>query len=136
MARPRKNEAIAKFLLELARCGNVTQAARKAKLGREALYLKRRKEPDFKAAWDEAATMGVDALEDEARRRAYEGWKEPVYKNGEKVGTVTKFSDTLLIFLLKGAKPEKYRETVDMKVSGELNVTALEKARERAKQNV
>ncbi len=78
----------------------------------------------------------MSALEDEARRRAYDGWLEPVFHKGVKVGTVRKFSDTLLIVLLKAHKPEKYRENIKMDVSGDLNVSALEKGRERAKERI
>ena len=45
------------------------------------------------------------------RRRAVEGVEEPVgWYKGEAGGVVRKYSDTLLIFLLKGRKPEMYRE--------------------------
>src|SRR5262249_21583923 len=57
-----------------------------------------------------ATLMRVEVLEAELRRRAVEGWLEPVYYRGKKVGDVRKFSDTCLIFALKGEKPEKYRE--------------------------
>lgn len=54
--------------------------------------------------------MGADALEDEARRRAM-GVAEDVYDGkGNVVGTRMRYSDLLLMFLLKGLKPEKYRE--------------------------
>jgi hypothetical protein len=43
-------------------------------------------------------------------RRALVGWKEPVYQGGKEVGTIRKFSDNLLIFLLKGKRPEVFRE--------------------------
>ena len=56
--------------------------------------------------------MGGDVLEDEAVRRAKEGVEEPVYQGGKLVGHVQKYSDTLLIFLLKGAKPQKYGDKV------------------------
>ena len=51
-----------------------------------------------------------DALEAEARRRAVEGVRKPIYCQGEICGTVREYSDTLLFFLLKGAMPEKYRD--------------------------
>ena len=45
-----------------------------------------------------------------------EGWEEPVgWYKGEAGGTVRRFSDTLLIFLLKGAAPEKYRERLEVR---------------------
>ena len=124
------------FLLTLAESGNVSRAAAKAKLSRTQLYNKRKADPDFARVWDEAETLGVSALEDEARRRAYEGVLEPVFHKGVKVGTVRKFSDTLLIVLLKAQLPEKYRENIKMDVSGDLNISALEKARERAKESI
>lgn len=35
------------------------------------------------------------------------------------------YSDTLLIFLLKGARPEVYRERADVRHSGKIDVSAL-----------
>jgi hypothetical protein len=36
-----------------------------------------------------------------------------VFYQGIQTATVRKYSDTLLIFLLKGRKPERYRERVE-----------------------
>jgi hypothetical protein len=58
-----------------------------------------------------------ERLEQEARRRAVEGTKKNVYYQGEPCGVNTEYSDTLLIFLLKGAKPEKYAERVHNSVT-------------------
>ena len=33
-----------------------------------------------------------------------------MYHRGKAIGAIREFSDTLLIFLLKGAKPSKYRD--------------------------
>ena len=41
-----------------------------------------------------------------------------VYHMGEVVGTEREYSDTLLIFLLKGAMPEKYHENVKLEHDG------------------
>ena len=60
-------------------------------------------------------------LEPEAIRRAVEGVEKPVYQGGELVGYVREYSDTLLIFLLKGGKPHKYRENI--KIDSEVQVT-------------
>jgi hypothetical protein len=38
---------------------------------------------------------------------------------------VRKYSDTLLIFLLKGARPAKYRERQQVEVSGQLDINTL-----------
>lgn len=52
----------------------------------------------------------ADRLEREAMRRAHEGVRKPVYQGGKRVGFIQEYCDTLLIFLLKGLRPEKYRE--------------------------
>lgn len=72
------------------------------------LYSWRNQYPEFAAAWAEAVEIGADALEAEAKRRAYEGVQKPVTFQGEITATYTEFSDGLLQFLLKGAKPDKY----------------------------
>ena len=53
-------------------------------------------------------------LEAEAYRRAVEGWVEPVgWYKGKAGGTVRRYSDTLLIFTLKGLLPDRYRDRVE-----------------------
>ncbi len=54
----------------------------------------------------------------EAVRRAVEGTEKPVYQQGRLVGHVQEYSDTLLIFLLKGRRPEKYGEKLRQEISG------------------
>jgi len=117
------------FLAELAKCGSVTAAAAAAGVPRETLYFVRANNVQFAEAWEKAAELGADALEDEARRRAHDGVDEPLTcakglvlgEDGQPV-MVKKYSDTLLIFLLKGAKPEKYRDKLDVKASVEASV--------------
>lgn len=98
------------FCAVLAETGNVSMAMRGAGLGRTALYEWRKEDPEFAKHWDEALMNGVEALEDEANRRAFHGTDEPVYYLGGQCGVVKRFSDTLAIFLLKAHKPLKYRE--------------------------
>lgn len=66
-------------------------------------------DPNFAAAWREAREDAADALEREARRRAVEGVDEPIYYKGEEVGTVRRYSDRLLEYLLGATRPEKFR---------------------------
>ena len=73
--------------------------------------------PEFKQALEEALNHGTDILEDEARRRAYDGVDEPVFYQGTMVGTVRKYSDALLMFLLRGRKPEVYRDRTEVNVT-------------------
>lgn len=94
----RTAETRARFLEAVRKNGNVTQVCDDLGLTRSAIYTWRDEDPAFRDAWEDAMALGVDALEDEARRRAFAG------------------SDLLMIFMLKGAKPDKYRDrsTVDV----------------------
>jgi hypothetical protein len=64
----------------------------------------------YAAAFADAVEEAADRLESEARRRAVSGTLEAIYYKGAQIGTLKKFSDGLLIFLLKGSRPEKYSE--------------------------
>jgi hypothetical protein len=92
--------------------GNIRRAAQLANVSYAAPYTKQWKEDDeFQVAYERAREMGADHLEAEAIRRAYDGVSEPVgFYMGEPSTYVRKYSDTLLIFLLKGARPAKYAE--------------------------
>lgn len=100
----------AKFLAVLAETGNVSTAAKTAGISRCSLYDRRKREAAFAKAWDDSEKQAADVLEKEAWRRAVDGVDEPVYQKGECVGTVRRYSDTLLIFLMKGANPQKYAD--------------------------
>ena len=54
--------------------------------------------------------MAVQTLEARAWRQAVEGDEQPPYHHAKVCGAVRKYSDVLLIFLLKVAAPDKYRE--------------------------
>jgi hypothetical protein len=100
-----------RFLEVLAATGNVQRAARVARCARRTLYRYRACDPAFRQAWEQALGVAMDlVLEPEALRRAVEGVERPVYQGGKQVGTIREYSDTLLIFLLKGGKKEKYAE--------------------------
>jgi len=104
----RTTQKKAAFLDLLAETGNVSSAAKACNLPRRTLYCCRATDPAFAAAWDEALEIGLDALEDEAIRRAREGVVEPVFQAGLHCGNVRKYSDLLLIFLLKSRRPHRY----------------------------
>lgn len=109
---PKKQQ---KFLDALAEYGIVTTAARIAKCSKQTAYNHRNNDPGFAELWDEAVDSACDLLEEEARRRAYNGTTKPIYQQGQCVGEIQEYSDTLMIFLLKGARPEKYRENASIK---------------------
>lgn len=67
-------------------------------------------DPEFRQKYMEAKDEIVEKLEQEAMRRGVDGVLRPVFQGGKKVGDIREYSDTLLIFLLKGLNPEVYGE--------------------------
>jgi hypothetical protein len=108
------------FLAAFEELGMVTAACVKAKVARQTVYDARRDEA-FAAAWDEIENKTTDAMEREAYRRGVEGVVEPVVSAGRHVTNVRKYSDTLLIFMLKARKPGVYRENVKVEHSGQID---------------
>ena len=98
------------FLAALAETANVLRSSEIARIARRTAYDWKAADSEFADAWERALDIGADALEDEAVRRAVEGVDEPVFYQGKACGVVRKYSDTLLIFLLKGLRPKKYRD--------------------------
>jgi hypothetical protein len=116
--RPLTPEQIANFLDHLARTANVTRSAELANVDRPALYKRRKADLEFAKAWDEAVDLGTDALEDEAIRRAHEGVDDPVFFQGNKCGTIRRYSDTLLIFMLKARRPDVFKDRTSTELTG------------------
>lgn len=117
----------AQFLAEFRTCGNVSGAARAVGVDRGTHYGWLESDETYVKAFAEAEIEAVDVLETEARRRAFTGVDEPVFYKGDVCGQIKKYSDVLLIFLLKGARPEKYRERFEHsgRVDGERGDTVV-----------
>lgn len=88
------------FLAQFRDTGNVRASCEAAGVTRQAAYHRRDTDAAFAAAWADAAEDACERLEMIAQRRAESQ------------------SDVLMIFLLKGLKPEKYRENVRQEISG------------------
>jgi len=86
-----KKRALLKAYVDL---GKIVEACHAVHLDHSMHYYWHRTDPDYAAAFAEAKAMAGERLEEEAIQRAYAG------------------SDTLLIFLLKGAMPQKYGDKV------------------------
>lgn len=114
---PEQHRAIENFTIT----GMVKSAADAAGVHRMTLVRWRKTNPDFALAWEEAREGVVDLLEDEAFRRAVNGIDEPTFYRGEVVGSVKRYSDTLLGVLLRANAPEKYRENTKLELTGANN---------------
>jgi hypothetical protein len=95
-----------KFLKTIAAGRSVTAACDAAGYGRRTIYEHREKDPEFRAAWDDALEAGTDRLEDKVYEKAEAG-----------------LSDTLAIFTLKGRRPQKWSDKHQVQVDARL-VTA------------
>lgn len=80
------------FLRAFAKTGNMTEACKLAGVSRQSIYRLRKSDEAFQTAVNQAVEEGADELEGVAKQRAKAG------------------SDVLLMFLLKGLRPEKYRD--------------------------
>ncbi len=110
------------FLGAYAECGSVAKAAKTAGISRRSHQLWMKASGPgadaYREAFAEAHEMACDMLEAEARTRAVEGTRRYKFYRGRPILDPRTgepyfehdYSDTLLIFLLKGARPEKYRE--------------------------
>ena len=111
------------FLRTMSKTGNVRLACETAGVNRQHVYDVRQTDTAFRDGWDRAEQEAMDLLEAAAWQRATKGSLEPIYMKDEngKIKLVTKiarYSDTLLIFLLKSGRPQKYRETIRGEWSG------------------
>jgi hypothetical protein len=120
MAKPtiRTPKRESSFLDGLRDGQSVTAACIDSGISRSTAYEWRDADEDFRKRWDEAVEEGTDRLEDEAQRRARDGVSEPVFYKGDIVGHVQRHSDTLMIFLLKARRPEKFKGRVATELTG------------------
>lgn len=157
----RSKEMLERCVAEMADCANVSETARRCGITPWLMYYWKRRSEDgfpgyaidmggldddgkplvaeFHEAWDAALEIGNDYLEQEAQRRAVEGYEEPVVHkgiqafvrdaitgeleldaNGRPIPlTIRRYSDRLLEVLLKARRPEKFRE--NMKIEAEIS---------------
>jgi hypothetical protein len=102
------------FLKALAETGSVATSAALAGTSRTRVYELRKADQEFAGAWEDAEEIATDRLEEEARRRAVKGVEEPLVSAGKLVRdengqpiTVTRYSDNLLLALLKAHRPPR-----------------------------
>jgi transposase-like protein len=96
------------FLRVLGETGNVTQTCEIVNVSRDCVYRWRRENEEFAQAWEDTLSgPAADALEDEARRRAQAG------------------SDVLTMFLLKGIRPNKYRDNYKIDMTAKLDINQM-----------
>jgi hypothetical protein len=78
----RTPERDGRFLEALANGATISSAVRSAGYARTTVYKWRAADVELAAAWDDALEAGTDLLEDEALRRAKDGYDEPPLLRG------------------------------------------------------
>jgi hypothetical protein len=89
------------FLSALSKMANVSLACEESGVSRQTAYRWRAENEEFSKNWNQALDDGIDMLEGIALKRARES------------------SDTLMIFLLKAHKPQKYRERFEFNLKND-----------------
>lgn len=81
---------------------------------------------EWQELWDLSLEHFRESLVKEARSRAVDGWKEPMFYKGELQGYVRRKSDRLLELLMRGHLPEVYRDNVNHTGQVDLNGGGLD----------
>lgn len=97
------------FIQALRKNGIVTAACDAANLTARLVYTHRKTDANFAAAWEEGLEASTERLEAEAIRRGVDGVDEPLTYQDSIFGHKKRYSDNLLMFVLKKRKPE-YRD--------------------------
>lgn len=113
-----------KFLKAFVVLGMISRAAEQAGINRESHYDWLKRFPEYKAAFDEAYEMAGDLLEDEAFRRAHDGYDKPVFYEGQECGVVREYSDSLMALQLKGRRA-RFRDKGAIELTGDVGLGAL-----------
>ncbi len=98
------------FMRHYANSANITLSARHIGVTRRTIYDWMAADPVFKAAIENGKEEGIDLLEAEIKRRGYDGYEQERVTTKGEVVAVKQYSDNLAMFLLKGERPEKYRD--------------------------
>lgn len=102
------------YLESLERTGMVGLSAKACGVTHRQINRVFKKDEAFAEACQEALCAYRDRIEAEAHRRAVEGVEKGVWYRGARVGTEQEYSDSLMQTLLKGNRPEKYRDRLDV----------------------
>lgn len=128
---PKKKQELFELIIKFG--GNISKACQAANLSPKWLYTHRKEDTpegkQFKKDLEAAVDSGMRELENECRRRAFDGCIENVYYQGNKIGEKVNYSDTLAIFLLKGQFKDKYAERRELsgKDGGPVKIASITK---------
>ena len=105
------------FCREFSKCGVVTEAAEAAHVSTTTVYRWRDGSERCLRDWSAAKAAAADVLRTEARRRAIQGVREPVFFQGEVCGHIQRYSDSLMARLLV-AHCTEHKDESTIKLTG------------------
>jgi hypothetical protein len=105
--KQKRKRAMLKAIYEKG--GALIEACNQAGISYQSHYNWLKDDPVYKYLFEVQKERSIDVYEMEARRRALEGTEEPVFHNGIEVGAKRKYSDHLLMFMMKKKDPT-YRD--------------------------
>lgn len=124
------------FLVAYCDTFDISASAKRVGISRHTHYFWLSDDPDYLSAFQKAKQVAAETLEAELTRRALEGVRRMKFYRGSPIMVVCdqnhpeavevgddfyrpyyehEYSDTLGIFLMKGAMPEKYRERYEVR---------------------
>lgn len=92
----------------------LTAGCKAAGVHNNTVYQWRETDDEFVIKENQLRAELADRMESEAIRRAVVGWDRPIYQRGILAGYERVYSDSLLKLMLGAARPEKFRERVDV----------------------
>ena len=119
MSRPFDTKAKRVYLNTYREHGLHGMAAKAAGVSRQCVEQHLEKDEGFKAERVRALADYRETIEHEIKRRAMEGWDEPVFYKGNEVGVVHKYSDRMLELHGKRHIPEyRDKQSIDLNATG------------------
>ncbi|MEG3088495.1 hypothetical protein [Sphingomonas sp. PB4P5] len=99
------------FIDALADTGLVSAAAQAVNMSVQSCYRLRRAagSESFAAAWHAALAAAAERVLDIAFERAIQGEDVPVFKDGQRVGSVTRYNDRMAMFIMRAYLPDRFR---------------------------
>lgn len=118
-----------RFLIAFAQTGRVTSAAREAEIERTSHYRWMHEDEAYRAAFEDCRRWVCLRIEEGLVERLIDGWEEPVYHNGEQIGTKRKYDNAACLRYLERVNPKVFggNEPVEgvEKVSTEVLLAAM-----------
>jgi hypothetical protein len=135
--RQKPNAWQPKVLQAIASGMTVKSAAESACVSPRTVYALAARDPSFAEAMEQAYDESADLLEAEARRRAIEGVKLKKFHDGLPIidpetgqqYIEREYCDTLLIFLLKGRRPEVFGDRMKVDHGGSVIISPADRDR-------